>query len=84
MNPSAEGGKKIAAIRHFLYMHHVYHMSSGSGWKVLMFDFVSPPSSTGTQTVRVGKMDLESVVPNSVPETIISVRGQSLVLRLDG
>lgn len=38
-------------------------------------------SSTGTQTVRVGKIELESVVPNSQPETHINVRGQSLTER---
>lgn len=35
-------------------------------------------STTGTQTVSVGTIELESVVPNSVPETFINVRGQSL------
>lgn len=39
-------------------------------------------SSAGVQTVRVGQIELESVVPNSVPETFINVRGQSLTERL--
>lgn len=33
-------------------------------------------SKTGTQTVRVGKIELESVVPNSQPESLVNVRGQ--------
>lgn len=35
-------------------------------------------TAAGQQVVRVGKVELESVVPNSVPETFINVRGQSL------
>lgn len=35
-------------------------------------------STTGTQTVRMGKIELNSVVPNSQPETFINIRGQSL------
>uniref|UniRef100_G3N4I6 Anaphylatoxin-like domain-containing protein n=1 Tax=Gasterosteus aculeatus aculeatus TaxID=481459 RepID=G3N4I6_GASAC len=44
---------------------------------------LNPSAEGGTQTVRVGKMDLESVVPNSVPETIISVRGSVLADSID-
>lgn len=39
-------------------------------------------SVAGRQLVRVNKVKLESVVPNSHPETFINVRGQSLTERL--
>lgn len=36
-----------------------------------------PPLAAGKQSVQVGKVELEGVVPNSTPETFINVRGQS-------
>ncbi|XP_015256364.1 PREDICTED: complement C3-like [Cyprinodon variegatus] len=39
---------------------------------------LNPSAQGGTQTVRIGKVELESVVPNSVPETFINVRGNVL------
>ncbi|XP_034756642.1 complement C3-like isoform X2 [Etheostoma cragini] len=43
-------------------------------WSVVL----NPSAEGGTQTVRVGKIELESVVPNSRPETFINVRGNVL------
>ncbi|GLD73158.1 complement C3-like protein [Lates japonicus] len=48
-------------------------------WSVVL----NPSSEGGTQTVRVGKIELESVVPNSVPETFINVRGSVLADSID-
>ncbi|TKS68660.1 Complement C3 [Collichthys lucidus] len=39
---------------------------------------LNPAAEGGTQTVRMGKIELNSVVPNSQPETFINIRGQSL------
>ncbi|KAM9314887.1 venom factor-like [Pholidichthys leucotaenia] len=44
---------------------------------------LNPSAEGGTQTVRVGKTTLESVVPNSVPETFINVRGNVLADSVD-
>lgn len=35
------------------------------------------PPAAGTQVVRYSKVELESVVPNSHPETYVNLRGQS-------
>ncbi|XP_030585665.1 complement C3-like [Archocentrus centrarchus] len=43
-------------------------------WSVML----NPSAVGGTQTVRVGKIELESVVPNSKPETYINIRGNVL------
>ncbi|XP_050926350.1 complement C3 isoform X8 [Lates calcarifer] len=48
-------------------------------WSVVL----NPSAEGGTQTVRVGKIELESVVPNSVPETFINVRGNVLADSID-
>uniref|UniRef100_A0A3Q3L7G2 Complement component c3b, tandem duplicate 1 n=1 Tax=Mastacembelus armatus TaxID=205130 RepID=A0A3Q3L7G2_9TELE len=48
-------------------------------WSVML----NPSAEGGTQTVRVGKVELESVVPNSVPETFINVRGNVLADSID-
>ncbi|KAM7394684.1 hypothetical protein PAMP_021470 [Pampus punctatissimus] len=39
---------------------------------------LNPSAEGGTQRVVVGKIELDSVVPNSVPETFINVRGNVL------
>ncbi|XP_058497234.1 complement C3-like [Solea solea] len=44
---------------------------------------LNPSAEGGTQTVRVSKVELESVVPNSVPETFINVRGNVLADSID-
>ncbi|XP_056266283.1 complement C3-like isoform X2 [Pseudoliparis swirei] len=44
---------------------------------------LNPSAEGGTQTVRVGKIKLKSVVPNSVPETFINVRGNVLADSID-
>ncbi|XP_043971703.1 complement C3-like isoform X2 [Gambusia affinis] len=44
---------------------------------------LNPSSQGGTQTIRIGKTELESVVPNSVPETFINVRGNVLADSID-
>ncbi|XP_074487043.1 venom factor-like isoform X1 [Sebastes fasciatus] len=44
---------------------------------------LNPSAEGGTQTVRLGKIELESVVPNSVPETFINVRGNVLADSID-
>ncbi|TNN34345.1 Complement C3 [Liparis tanakae] len=44
---------------------------------------LNPSAEGGTQTVRVGKIELKSVVPNSVPETFINVRGNVLADSID-
>ncbi|KAM9363777.1 venom factor-like [Symphorus nematophorus] len=44
---------------------------------------LNPSAEGGTQTIRVGKIELKSVVPNSVPETIINVRGNVLADSID-
>ncbi|KAJ0051248.1 hypothetical protein NL108_016549, partial [Boleophthalmus pectinirostris] len=48
-------------------------------WSVVL----NPAAEGGTQTVRMGKIELDSVVPNSVPETFINVRGNVLADSLD-
>ncbi|XP_067441549.1 complement C3-like [Thunnus thynnus] len=48
-------------------------------WSVVL----NPSAEGGTQTVRMGKIELESVVPNSVPETFINVRGNVLADSID-
>ncbi|XP_061563254.1 complement C3-like [Cololabis saira] len=48
-------------------------------WSVVL----NPAAQGGTQTVRVGKTELESVVPNSEPETFINVRGNVLADSID-
>ncbi|XP_070684604.1 venom factor-like [Pempheris klunzingeri] len=44
---------------------------------------LNPSAEGGTQTVHMGKVELESVVPNSVPETFINVRGNVLADSID-
>ncbi|XP_070772937.1 complement C3-like [Enoplosus armatus] len=44
---------------------------------------LNPSAEGGTQRFRVGKIELESVVPNSVPETFINVRGNVLADSID-
>ncbi|XP_047221423.1 complement C3-like [Girardinichthys multiradiatus] len=44
---------------------------------------LNPSTQGGTQTIRIGKVELESVVPNSVPETFINVRGNVLADSID-
>nr|XP_019959614.1 PREDICTED: complement C3-like [Paralichthys olivaceus] len=44
---------------------------------------LNPSAEGGTQTVRVERIKLESVVPNSVPETFINVRGNVLADSID-
>ncbi|KAM4750099.1 complement C3-like [Anableps anableps] len=44
---------------------------------------LNPSAQGGTQTIRIGKVELESVVPNSVPETFINVRGNVLADSID-
>ncbi|XP_035515263.1 venom factor-like [Morone saxatilis] len=44
---------------------------------------LNPSAEGGTQTVRVGRIELESVVPNSQPETFINVRGNVLADSID-
>ncbi|KAK5620662.1 hypothetical protein CRENBAI_020815 [Crenichthys baileyi] len=51
-------------------------------WKYIS-DFEGAALKTGTQTIRIGKVELESVVPNSVPETFINVRGNVLADSID-
>uniref|UniRef100_A0A3Q1ASV7 Complement component c3b, tandem duplicate 2 n=2 Tax=Amphiprion ocellaris TaxID=80972 RepID=A0A3Q1ASV7_AMPOC len=48
-------------------------------WSVVL----NPSVEGGTQTVHSGKPELESVVPNSVPETFINVRGSVLADSID-
>ncbi|XP_061770767.1 complement C3-like [Nerophis ophidion] len=44
---------------------------------------LNPSAEGGKQTVHVGKVELEGVVPNSVPETFINVRGNVLADSID-
>ncbi|KAM3623350.1 uncharacterized protein V6R79_010054 [Siganus canaliculatus] len=44
---------------------------------------LNPSAEGGTQTVRVRRVEPESVVPNSVPETFINVRGNVLADSID-
>uniref|UniRef100_A0A8D3BHY9 Complement component c3b, tandem duplicate 2 n=1 Tax=Scophthalmus maximus TaxID=52904 RepID=A0A8D3BHY9_SCOMX len=44
---------------------------------------LNPSAEGGTQTVRFSKIVLESVVPNSVPETFINIRGNVLADSID-
>ncbi|XP_076583711.1 venom factor-like [Chaetodon auriga] len=44
---------------------------------------LNPSAEGGKQTVLVGKIELESVVPNSQPETFINVRGNVLADSID-
>ncbi|XP_060943930.1 complement C3-like [Limanda limanda] len=44
---------------------------------------LNPSAEGGTQTVRVRRIELQSVVPNSVPETFINVRGNVLADSID-
>ncbi|XP_054896874.1 ophiophagus venom factor-like [Poeciliopsis prolifica] len=44
---------------------------------------LNPSSQGGTQTIRIDKIELESVVPNSVPETFVNVRGNVLADSID-
>ncbi|XP_040003011.1 complement C3-like isoform X3 [Xiphias gladius] len=48
-------------------------------WSVVL----NPSAEGGAQTVQVGKIELESVVPNSMPETFINVRGNVLADSID-
>ncbi|XP_072320525.1 venom factor-like, partial [Eucyclogobius newberryi] len=48
-------------------------------WSVVL----NPAASGGSQTLRMGTIHLDSVVPNSVPETFISVRGNVLADSLE-
>ncbi|CAJ1052901.1 complement C3-like [Xyrichtys novacula] len=44
---------------------------------------LNPSAEGGTQSVRVGKTELQSVVPNSEPERFINVRGNVLADSID-
>ncbi|KAF3852808.1 hypothetical protein F7725_006163 [Dissostichus mawsoni] len=44
---------------------------------------LNPSAEGGTQTVIVARVNLDSVVPNSVPETFINVRGNVLADSID-
>uniref|UniRef100_A0A671TD78 Complement component c3b, tandem duplicate 1 n=1 Tax=Sparus aurata TaxID=8175 RepID=A0A671TD78_SPAAU len=44
---------------------------------------LNPSAEGGTQTIRLGKIELESVVPNSMPETFINIRGNVLADSID-
>ncbi|CAN9510720.1 unnamed protein product [Ophioblennius macclurei] len=44
---------------------------------------LNPSAEGGTQMVRVARVHLESVVPNSVPETFMNVRGNVLADSID-
>ncbi|XP_034997745.2 complement C3 [Hippoglossus stenolepis] len=44
---------------------------------------LNPAAEGGTQIVRVQRIELQSVVPNSVPETFINVRGNVLADSID-
>lgn len=44
---------------------------------------LNPSAEGGTQTVQVRRVELESVVPNSVPDTFINVRGNVLADSID-
>uniref|UniRef100_A0A3B4ZLY2 Complement C3-like n=1 Tax=Stegastes partitus TaxID=144197 RepID=A0A3B4ZLY2_9TELE len=44
---------------------------------------LNPSAQGGTQTVLMGKQELESVVPNSSPETFINIRGNVLADSID-
>ncbi|KAK1887029.1 Cobra venom factor [Dissostichus eleginoides] len=44
---------------------------------------LNPSAEGGTQTVSVVRVNLDSVVPNSVPETFINVRGNVLADSID-
>ncbi|KAM6940226.1 complement C3-like [Xenentodon cancila] len=48
-------------------------------WSVVL----NPAAQGGTQTIRVGKTELEAVVPNSEPQTFINVRGNVLADSID-
>lgn len=44
---------------------------------------LNPAAEGGTQTVRMGRIELNSVVPNSQPETFINIRGNVLADSID-
>uniref|UniRef100_A0A3P9LX36 Complement component c3b, tandem duplicate 2 n=1 Tax=Oryzias latipes TaxID=8090 RepID=A0A3P9LX36_ORYLA len=44
---------------------------------------LNPSAHGGSQTVHVGKIEMDAVVPNSVPETFINVRGNVLADSID-
>ncbi|GLD73159.1 complement C3-like protein, partial [Lates japonicus] len=44
---------------------------------------LNPSAAGGMQTFRIGAANLESIVPNSVPETVINVRGSVLADSID-
>ncbi|RVE75945.1 hypothetical protein OJAV_G00003930 [Oryzias javanicus] len=44
---------------------------------------LNPSAHGGSQTVHVGKIEMNDVVPNSVPETFINVRGNVLADSID-
>ncbi|XP_053275525.1 complement C3 [Pleuronectes platessa] len=44
---------------------------------------LNPSAEGGTQTVRVKRIELQSVVPHSIPETFINVRGNVLADSID-
>ncbi|KAK7930619.1 hypothetical protein WMY93_007014 [Mugilogobius chulae] len=48
-------------------------------WSVVL----NPAAEGGNQILRMGKIELDSVVPNSVPETFINVRGNLLADSLE-
>ncbi|XP_053711085.1 complement C3-like isoform X2 [Synchiropus splendidus] len=48
-------------------------------WSVVL----NPAAVGGTQTVRMGKIELKSLVPHSIPETFINVRGNVLADSID-
>uniref|UniRef100_A0A3Q1H0X2 Uncharacterized protein n=1 Tax=Anabas testudineus TaxID=64144 RepID=A0A3Q1H0X2_ANATE len=49
----------------------------------VLSEVLNPTAVGGKQVVRVGKVELESVVPNSVPETFINIRGNVLADSID-
>uniref|UniRef100_A0A672YZ56 Complement component c3b, tandem duplicate 2 n=1 Tax=Sphaeramia orbicularis TaxID=375764 RepID=A0A672YZ56_9TELE len=44
---------------------------------------LNPTAEGGTQNVHMGKIELRSVVPNSVPETFLNIRGNVLADSID-
>lgn len=48
-------------------------------WSVVL----DPSAEGGTQTLRMGKIELDSIVPNSVPQTFINIRGNLLADSID-
>lgn len=70
LNPSAEGGEEFTLTSDFVMFCSLLHFHPPN------FFFTMLTSVTGTQTVIFDKVSLESVVPHSVPETFINIRGE--------